>query len=666
MTLPLSLFRPLGVAWFALVILHGLAGMRLHAAESPAAPELTLSIFEPEDVPAWNPVDALAIQVDVRHPAASQPAASREPIVLAPRTTSWTQGMSLQVTGPNGVSVNWPFQASGSTEVEPYTLNEGSTPVMMFILDEDPARVIPPGRYQAVATLTIADGTGWVGSQSSPSMEFEVAPGPVATAPLELQVAGASALAVGDPWVVSLRLMPPIGVTGESALRSGYRFQVFDAGAREQAWTFQPAVTWPVLPNLAVREESGLDPVLAVLSPAGAPGMQPGTYRLEASWTPGGTGSAKTASLQVVVNSPATVAQHPNRLAALREQSFRWAMAVLWQAEFSTTTEIERLTREVAPLIIETERLAVELLRQDHRNPVAVLGLAETLYLAGDFDAALGAIDAARQLRKPPAEGEEVVAPSIILELDAFQKLVKEAAARAPGRVLPYLRPAVEAARLSGPDAQWASSAVASSEYRSPDYAPRQAAGAPDVRLASDSAKAWATKTADAGEEWLEVTFAQAVIARGVRVIQSYNPGAIVSLDVISDSGVGATIWVGPDRNRYPGGLIGVLEAAVPAGFPPVRKVRVILDTRRVPGWNEIDAVQLLTALPPLREPPTLSFTVLPGNPRTLELAAWPSGFVLQRASRLEPPDWVDLAATGPARVEMSTEPAFFRLMARP
>ncbi|MCC7373720.1 MAG: hypothetical protein IT581_03620 [Verrucomicrobiales bacterium] len=111
---------------------------------------------------------------------------------------------------------------------------------------------------------------------------------------------------------------------------------------------------------------------------------------------------------------------------------------------------------------------------------------------------------------------------------------------------------------------------------------------------------------------------------------------------------------------------MGVLEAAVPAGFPAVRKARVILDTRLVAGWNEIDAVQLLAALPPLLDPPTLTYTVVPGNPQVLELAVWPSGFVLQRATRLEPPDWVDLAEAGPTRVPMSAEPAYFRLVARP
>ncbi|MCC7373721.1 MAG: hypothetical protein IT581_03625 [Verrucomicrobiales bacterium] len=534
------------------MVLHGLAGAQLHAADAPLAPNLGLSIFEPEDVPAWNSFDALAIRVALRHPAAYQPDLSAEPIVLAPPNASWTQGVSLQVTGPDGAIVNLPFQASGSTEVEPYSLNVGSTPFMMFLLDEDPARVIPPGRYRAVATLAILDGAGWTGSQSSPPMEFEVAPGPVPKAPLEIQVAGASALAVGDPWVVSLRLLPPLGVTGEAPLRSGYRFQVFDSAGREQAWTFQPPVTWPVLPGLAAREASGLDPVLAVLSPAGAPGMQPGTYRLQVSWTPGGTGATKTASQNVIVNSPAAVAQRQDRLQALRDQSFRWAMSILWQAEFSSTTEIERMTREVAPLLIDVEQFAMELLRQDHRNPVAVLGLAEALYLAGDFDAALGAIDAARFLREPPPAGGEATPPPIVGELNQFRTLVQEAAARAPGRVLPYLRPAVESARPPGPDAQWASSAVASSEYRNGDYGAGQAAGPPDVRLAADSTKAWATKTADAGEEWLEVTFAQAVVARGVRVIQSYNPGAITRLDVISDSGAGATIWVGPDRNTYP------------------------------------------------------------------------------------------------------------------
>ncbi len=141
---------------------------------------------------------------------------------------------------------------------------------------------------------------------------------------------------------------------------------------------------------------------------------------------------------------------------------------------------------------------------------------------------------------------------------------------------------------------QWASAARASSEYRETGYSAAQATGAPNVARAADDPRAWAPKLPDAGEEWLEVTFAQAVRATEARVVQSFQPGAIVRIDTIDESGTATTVWTGPDQTVYEPGRIGVLSATFNAPAKPVVRLKIVLDTRRVASWNEIDAVELI------------------------------------------------------------------------
>lgn len=141
---------------------------------------------------------------------------------------------------------------------------------------------------------------------------------------------------------------------------------------------------------------------------------------------------------------------------------------------------------------------------------------------------------------------------------------------------------------------QWASGARASSEYGADDWSASRATGAPDVPAHSDDARAWASQRPNGGEEWLEVTFARAVFATGVRVVQSQFPGAIVRIDATLADGNTVTVWSGPDKTVYEAGRIGVLEGTFAATKTPVARLKIVLDTRLVSGWNEIDAVELL------------------------------------------------------------------------
>lgn len=222
-----------------------------------------------------------------------------------------------------------------------------------------------------------------------------------------------------------------------------------------------------------------------------------------------------------------------------------------------------------------------------------------------------------------------------------------------------------EQERVYGQDVrgQWAATVIASSEYRTAgDYSASRATGAPDVTRYGDSPRAWASRLADSGPEWIELTFSNAVHASVVRVRQVFNPGAIDRVEVFDATGVGTTVFSGVDTNRYPANQVGWFVVPFPRTTQLVQRVRIGLDSARVRGWNEIDAVQLVAAPPALTTAPKLSVTAnrVTG---TLEISDWPAGFVLQRATRLAPADWQTQAERPPVSIPTMGAPAFFRLV---
>ncbi len=158
-----------------------------------------------------------------------------------------------------------------------------------------------------------------------------------------------------------------------------------------------------------------------------------------------------------------------------------------------------------------------------------------------------------------------------------------------------------EDAIKNDPKGQWAIKALASSTYASDSanpqdsYHPMQATGAPNVPAYGDDEKAWASKESDTGIEWLELEYANAVNASMVRVRQTLGPGSIVKIEVFDAAGAPHTIFNGPDSTQYTSNQISWLTVPIKPAPIKTQKVKITLATNMVSGWNEIDAVQLIS-----------------------------------------------------------------------
>lgn len=121
-------------------------------------------------------------------------------------------------------------------------------------------------------------------------------------------------------------------------------------------------------------------------------------------------------------------------------------------------------------------------------------------------------------------------------------------------------------------------------------WGPEQAAGEPDTFQAGDIPTAWASLEQDGGEEWLKLDYETAVDIAEVRVRETHNPGAISKVTAFLANGTEVTLWEGVEP---PAGAPVEMSFQVPASVN-AKSVKVYLDTTRVPGWNEIDAVELI------------------------------------------------------------------------
>ena len=120
-------------------------------------------------------------------------------------------------------------------------------------------------------------------------------------------------------------------------------------------------------------------------------------------------------------------------------------------------------------------------------------------------------------------------------------------------------------------------------------WAPTQAIGAPDCSGAGDQDQAWATLRSEEGEQWLELDYARAVPVGVVRIYENFNPGAVVKVEAMVD-GDATTLWSGvAPRGEAP----HVFEVPA-AGKVTASRIRITLDTSKIAGWNEIDAVELV------------------------------------------------------------------------
>lgn len=153
-------------------------------------------------------------------------------------------------------------------------------------------------------------------------------------------------------------------------------------------------------------------------------------------------------------------------------------------------------------------------------------------------------------------------------------------------------RSAVPAADLAGRSVTWASAVTGfSSEFSPSTNAAAGVRGAPDVYPQSgDLGGAWASRATDVGEEWIEVRFPAAEPVVSVLWAETFNPGAVTRVDDVTDPSAPVVLWEGP---AAPVAGAVVAELLLPAQRT-IGAVRLVLDSARVPGWNEIDAIGIV------------------------------------------------------------------------
>lgn len=142
----------------------------------------------------------------------------------------------------------------------------------------------------------------------------------------------------------------------------------------------------------------------------------------------------------------------------------------------------------------------------------------------------------------------------------------------------------------------WASSVLGySTQYSAESWSAQEALGMPNVfPQHGDIARAWASLTPDDHAEWIELGYAQPRAVRAVEVFETFNPGAIDSVELITVSG----------RRIVLQGQAGVIDGRMgaaqkrtfetPCTSEPISAVRVNVASQVVQGWNEIDAVGLV------------------------------------------------------------------------
>ena len=144
------------------------------------------------------------------------------------------------------------------------------------------------------------------------------------------------------------------------------------------------------------------------------------------------------------------------------------------------------------------------------------------------------------------------------------------------------------------PNGQWAIAATASSSYNNAkdqqSWSAMQASGEPNVERYGDDGRAWAPSTQSGGIEWLDLNYAKAVNASGVRVRESCGSGTVAKIELFDEMGNVHKIWQGVDPTQE----LNYLVIKFPPTAYKTKRVKVTLATNILPGWKEIDAVQLL------------------------------------------------------------------------
>jgi hypothetical protein len=647
----------------------------------------------------WRTTKALAFEVELEHPLLRS-RTTPDPWRLAP-TNGWMSAARVVVTDAAGTAINWPFRISATRPDQPLLLEPSETASVFFLLDPSAMGVaVTPGTYTIRGELAGASGDGWRGRVLSEPISV-TALGAVAPV-VAVEAPDDGALVAGWPWGLAVAIQVPadpdaVRLTLPGGTSTGWvsnlQFSVRDAAGREVSWPW-------ITPRLVATQRSFVDPgdssaqVFFRLPATATAGLAPGNYTVqvgfrrppqfanEREWS--GTVESEPTLVGVVAAPTNPGLDDVTRRDLLEAQD---ALGEAGDIRFLANDrglgfdgQVAQLRRTVEPLL-RAEAAAQRLLLRNPSDPSSSFLMSRVRLAQDDPLGALswanGALIVASGTNDPAAPfGTPAAAWQDVLRV---WRLDLELMPEVPDATLtPELEFSLDLARGTLPEpttladqdkffeldpkGQWATSARASSEYGAANYSASQATGAPNVRFYGDNAQSWASRLADAPDEWIELTFANPVPAAAVRVRQNFNPGAIVRVDVIDTAGGVQTVFQGTDTNVYPRASIGWLVVKFPTTAQPIERVRLSLDSVAVRGWNEIDAVQLVAGTVVPEVPPLLTLGPLDLAAGQVQILAWPAGFRLEQASRLDPGAWTVVASNPPITLQMTEPQEFFRL----
>ncbi len=579
----------------------------------------------------WRTPEPLIVRVDVGLRGDDAPEAGL--------TLARGRLLTLTLSDADGKALNLDWDAGAGSTSAPLQVFPGQRRTFFFALTNqaryrfDP----PPGRYTLRATLQSVPGTGWQGRVESAPLAITVADEvlPEVTA----SIANAGELTPGDPLLVELAFIatPQFGNRDgyaapdftERSWLEGVALDMRNAAGEPVSLRWADPLVSPKAGDRQVRKGKRFGPIWLRVPAAATQNLPAGDYTLAVRINrPAGREPIQVSPVAIKVLTPAAATQADARTASvLLALTEARALRQRLQSVRSFLSWQERLMTEAAAALKRVAPLADTLAREQPDSPRAALLQAEVLFAMANAPAASAAVTRIeampgakeatwaaaiaglrRRLAAPATETDRYFEPYWIKALGAARPVearAPPATASIPAGSHPATTnpsPAQTASAAPTPEidaaAQWAVSARASSEYSATNYSAEQATGLPNVARHGDSRNAWTPKAADLGEEWIELTYARPVHATGVSVVQSFNPGAIFRVEVVDVAGAVASVWSGPDTTVYAKNEIGLLVVQFPRTATPITKVKVVLDSKKIAGWNEIDAVALSGVAP--------------------------------------------------------------------
>ena len=210
------------------------------------------------------------------------------------------------------------------------------------------------------------------------------------------------------------------------------------------------------------------------------------------------------------------------------------------------------------------------------------------------LDERLTTLPAELQAKLDRAQGNLEIAESRINQMTA-RAAELEQRLQAAQASLPSARPFRTPPRVWPPMPDPAVELAVPTEYvavfpKRNHWGPEEVTGAPDTDGSGDIVTAWASATPDGGPEWLKLDYDRPVDIGEVRIRETHNPGAISKVTAFQPNGQEIVLWEGQaEPGTAPNDFVVHVTQRVSAS-----QIKVYVDSQRVPGWNEIDAVELV------------------------------------------------------------------------